>query len=150
MVSLAIAIGIVLVVVGVMKSVTGREALGLPAAIESTDPVKGSVRVPSQTRVFADLLPGYEGVFVIDDVEIPTTNLNEPEPGSEPRQPGQQVTLPPNTIYEAGNATLTFVPSDEALIKSFREGRHTVTLIFWKTIEGRGRAQTYSWDFNVF
>ncbi len=148
--SLVIAAGIVLVAMGFLRSVTGREAEGLPDAIERLDPVKNAVRVPAQTRVFADLLVGYEGVFVIDGVEVPSINLNEPEPGLQPGRPGQQVTLPPETIYEPGNATLTFVPSDDALVKKFVEGPHSVELIFWKTVEGRARAQSYTWTFNVF
>lgn len=147
--SAVIALGLVLVGLGFLRSVTGREAQGLPAAIESIEPVKGAVRVPAQTRVFVDLQAGYEGVLVIDGVEIPTTNINEPT-GSTPTEPGQQVSLPPNTIYEPGNATLTFVPSDEALVSKFVQGVHTVRVIYWKTTEGRARAQSFTWDFTVF
>lgn len=147
--SAVIAVGLVLVGVGFLRSVTGREAQDLPAAIERIEPVKGAVGVPAQTRVFVDLQTGYEGVLVIDGIEIPTTNLNE-STGSVPVQPGQQVTLPPNTIYEPGNATLTFVPSDEALVGKFVQGVHTVRVIYWKTTEGRARAQSYTWDFTVF
>jgi hypothetical protein len=147
--SLVIALGIVLVVFGFLRSVTGREAQGLPDAIESLDPVKGAVRVPAQTRVFVDLQAGYEGVLVIDGVEIPTTNLNAPS-DTTPTKPGQQVTLPPNTIYEPGNATLTFVPNEDALVDKFVQGLHTVKVIYWKTTEGRARASSYTWDFNVF
>ena len=63
----ALASGLVLVGWGVSSSVTGREALDLPEQIESVDPIRGSVRVPAQSKVFVDLLPGYTGVLVIAD-----------------------------------------------------------------------------------
>ncbi len=68
--SLVIAGGIVMVILGFMASVTGRKALALPTTIENIDPVRGAVRVPSQTEVFVDLLAGYTGVLVIDGIEL--------------------------------------------------------------------------------
>jgi hypothetical protein len=151
--SLVIAGGIVMVVLGFMSSVTGRKALALPPTIEDIDPVRGAVRVPAQTEVFVDLLAGYTGVLVIDGVELETVDPNDPNDPNAPAPvaPGQQVTLPPTTIYERGNATLTFVPSNRAKIESFAQGTHTATVIFWKIIGGsRQRSSTYTWTFSVF
>jgi hypothetical protein len=151
--SLVIAGGLVMVVLGFMSSVTGRKALALPATIENIDPVRGAVRVPSQTEVFVDLLPGYTGVLVIDGVELQTVDPNDPNDPQRPAAvaPGQQVSLPPTTIYERGNATLTFVPSKGARIESFIQGSHTATVIFWKIVGGsRQRSSTYTWTFSVF
>jgi hypothetical protein len=146
--SLVIAGGLVLVILGFMSSVTGRKALALPATIENIDPVRGAVRVPAQTEVFVDLLAGYTGVLVIDGIELETVDQSEI---SSPNQvPGQQVTLPPTTIYEKGNATLTFVPTKGAKIESFTQGTHTATVIYWKLIESRLRSQSYTWTFSVF
>ena len=151
--SLVIAGGIVMVVLGFMSSVTGRKALALPPTIEDIDPVRGAVRVPAQTEVFVDLLAGYTGVLVIDGVELETVDPNDPNDPNAPAPvaAGQQVTLPPTTIYERGNATLTFVPSKRAKIESFAQGTHTATVIFWKIIGGsRQRSSTYTWTFSVF
>ena len=116
-----------LVILGFMSSVTGRKALALPPTIENIDPVRGAVRVPAQTEVFVDLLAGYTGVLVIDDIELET--VDQSELGVSANQvPGQQVTLPPTTIYEKGNATLTFVPTKGAKIESFTQGTHTATV----------------------
>ncbi len=146
--SLVIAGGLVLVILGFMSSVTGRKALALPATIENIDPVRGAVRVPAQTQVFVDLLTGYTGVLVIDGVELETVDQSEL---SSPNQvPGQQVSLPPTTIYEKGNATLTFVPTKGAKIESFTQGTHTATVIYWKLSESRLRSQSYTWTFSVF
>ncbi|HEX3089242.1 MAG TPA: hypothetical protein VHQ23_11340 [Ilumatobacteraceae bacterium] len=144
--SLVIAVGLVMVVLGFQSSVTGRKALALPATIEDVDPVRGAVGVPSQTEVFVDLLAGYTGVLVIDGIELKTVDPNDLKEGPG----GEQVNLPPTTIYERGNATLTFVPTEGAPIESFKQGAHTVTVIYWKVLESRLRSQTYTWTFSVF
>jgi hypothetical protein len=151
---MVIAAGIVLVVIGFRSSVTGRKALLLPPTIESIDPVRGAVRVPAQTRVFVDLLAGYTGVLVIDGIELKTVDPNDlstNDGGSAPAVvPGQQVSLPPTTIYERGNATLTFVPTEGAPIEEFEQGSHTVTVIYWKILESRAKSLSYTWTFSVF
>jgi hypothetical protein len=146
--SFVIAAGLTMVILGFQASVTGRKALALPATIEDIDPVRGAVRVPAQTEVFVDLLPGYTGVLVIDGVELETVDRSEL--GAADQVPGQQVSLPAKTIYEKGNATLTFVPAEGAAIESFTQGTHTATVIFWKVLESRQRSQSYTWTFSVF
>ena len=152
--SMVIAAGIVLVIIGFRSSVTGRKALLLPPTIESIDPVRGAVRVPAQTRVFVDLLSGYTGVLVIDGIELKTVDPNDlatNDGGTAPAVvPGQQVSLPPTTIYERGNATLTFVPTEGAPIEEFEQGSHTVTVIYWKVLESRAKSLSYTWTFSVF
>jgi len=152
--SMVIAAGIVLVIIGFRSSVTGRKALLLPPTIESIDPVRGAVRVPAQTRVFVDLLAGYTGVLVIDGIELKTVDPNDlstNDGGSAPAVvPGQQVSLPPTTIYERGNATLTFVPTEGAPIEEFEQGSHTVTVIYWKILESRAKSLSYTWTFSDF
>ena len=79
----------------------------------------------------------YEIIYqVIEDVQNAT--------------PGKQVTLPPTTIYEPGNATLTFDPSENAAITDFSQGVHVVTLLYWPLLEGRGSARSFAWTFEVF
>lgn len=146
--SLVIAGGLVMVILGFMSSVTGRKALALPPTIENIDPVRGAVRVPAQTQVFVDLLSGYTGVLIIDDIELETVDQNQLSSANQ--VPGAQVSLPPTTIYEKGNATLTFVPSKGAAIESFTQGPHTATVVFWKVLESRLRSQSYTWTFSVF
>jgi len=151
--SMIIAAGLVLVIIGFRSSVTGRKALALPPTIEEVDPVRGAVRVPAQTEVFADLVAGYTGVFVIDGIELKTVDPNDlsSDNGSTPNVvPGQQVSLPATTIYERGNATLTFVPTKGAPIESFSQGSHTVTVIYWKILESRAESRSYTWTFSVF
>jgi hypothetical protein len=148
LVSLVIAVCLFAMVYAAASAVTGRDALGLPDTIEKIDPVPAAVRVPSQTSVFVDLLPGYEGVLIVDGLELPTVNIEDLQDVAN--KPGQQITLPPTTIYEPGNATLTFDPAEGAEIESFSQGEHIVKVIYWKIIEGRNTARSFTWTFNVF
>lgn len=128
-------------------AVTGNEGAHLPKYIERIEPVAGATQTPAQASVLVDLVAGYEGVLVIDGLELETINLGELR---DETTPGQQVTLPPTAVYEPGNATLSFDPSPDSLISSFSQGMHTVQVIFWETVEGRGSARSYSWSFEVF
>jgi hypothetical protein len=145
--SAGIAVGLVLVGLGLYVSVTGDEAAHLPDAIEEVEPVPDAVQVLSQTSVFVDLLTDYTGVLVIDGVEIETIDLSEID--SSAVEPGQQVDIPPATVYEPGNATLTYTPTEGAPIETFETGLHHVQLIYWRVEEGRSRAGLYAWTFNV-
>jgi hypothetical protein len=143
--SLVIGVGLVLIVSGFRSSVTGRKALALPATIENIDPVRGAVGVPAQTEVFVDLLPGYTGELIIDDIRLQTTDIR-----SIPVTPGQQVTLPATVIYDDARATLTFIPTPDAAITSFTQGTHTAKVIYWKAVDGPTKARSYTWTFSVF
>lgn len=146
--SLVIAVGLVLIGRGMAVSLTGDDRAKLPATIEEIEPYPEAVQVLSQSRVFVDLESGYTGVLVIDGVELPTVNIDDVNEQFE-AEPGQQIQLPATTIFEPGNFTLTFVPSDDALVKKFDTGLHTAQVIYWKIIEGRQRPLSYSWTFNV-
>lgn len=145
-VSLVIAGCFVAIGYAVSLAVTGREGQGLPAAIESIDPVRSARQVPSQTAVVVDLIDGYTGVLVIDGLELETVNIEDVQSAT----PGKQVTLPPTTIYEPGNATLTYDPTENSAIPSFEQGVHLVTLLYWPVLEGRASARTFAWTFEVF
>lgn len=142
-----LGLGSLLVVRGLLTGITGDDRAPLPPLIESVDPVPESVQVLSQSSVFVDLATGHTGVLVIDGVELETVDLDElVQPDASP---GQQVDLPPVTIYEPGNATLTFTPNAAAPISQFSEGRHTAEVIYWRIEDGRQRARTFSWTFDV-
>jgi hypothetical protein len=146
--SLVIAIGLVIVGRGLAVSLTGDARAKLPDTIENIEPYPEAVQVLSQSRVFVDLETGYTGVLVIDGVELPTINIDDVDQQFE-AEPGQQIELPATTIFEPGNYTLTFVPSDDALVKKFDTGLHQAQVIYWKIIEGRQHPLSYRWSFNV-
>lgn len=143
--SFLIALGAVVVVFGVLRGLTGEARTNLPALIQSVDPLPGAQTVPDQTRIFVDLQAGYTGVLVIDDLELPTEPLSSLAPA-----PGQQARIPLTTIYEEGNATLTYQPTPGAPIESLRQGVHTVKVLYWEVTEGRSAARTFQWSFTVF
>ena len=143
--SAIIAVGATLVVWGLSSADTS-QAKQLPDTIEILDPVRSAVGVPAQTRVFVDLAAGYTGVLVIDGIEPEVIDLDDVPHGEN----GEQATLPPMTIYESGNATLTYQPSEGAPIEKFAQGQHTVTVIYWPVTESRAQASTFTWTFQVF
>jgi hypothetical protein len=145
--SAGIAVGLVLVGLGVIVSVTGDEATDLPDQIEGIAPVPDAVQVLSQSSVFVDLVTSYTGVLVIDGIELETIDLSDI--GSNTIEPGQQVDIPPVTVYEPGNATLSYTPSEGAPIETFESGLHRVQVIYWPIEEDRSRASLYTWTFNV-
>lgn len=147
LVSFVVAVGLMLVIRGVLAGVTGEERSQLPDEIERVDPVPDAVRVLNQTSVFVDLAEGYTGRLVLDGQEIETISIDAI--GNERVQPGQQVALPPATIYEPGNATLTFTPSAGAPVEEFDEGVHEATLVYWRIDDGPSRARSYTWTFNT-
>ena len=148
LVSLLIAACVVGIGYALSGAVTGTDAMNLPDEVEKVEPVPGGgAGLPAQTSVFVDLLPGYSGVLVIDGLELETVNIEDLQ---DRTKPGKQIELPPTTIYEPGNATLTFDPVEDSLIPSFTQGEHRVQVIYWKVTEGRGKARSYTWTFKVF
>jgi hypothetical protein len=151
--SLVIAGGLVLVVAGVRASVTGDEQQNLPEAIQQIEPVRDATQVPNQSKVFVDLVTGYEAALVIDGIELPTVSFDdaaaETPPGGTVGNGAPQLVLPPGAVFEPGNVTLTFNPGDDQLITEFSSGPHTATVLYWKIEDGRNAARTFSWTFYV-
>ena len=145
--SLAIAVGLVLIVVALAQAVTGDETAQLPSAIESITPAPDAVQVLQQTQVVVDLAEGHEGELTVDGVALTTVRLDEL--AAVDVEPGEQVEVPPGAVFEPGNATLTFTPGEGAPIEHFDPGAHTVSVVYWKTVDGRDTARTYTWTFEV-
>lgn len=144
---LVLALGVALLVSGVLGGVTGDERAGLPDAVESVNPVPEATQALSQSSVFVDLLPEHYGTLTIDGIEIETASLADIV--IAPADDGMQVELPQVTIYEPGNATLTYTPSDGAPIEQFTTGEHTVKLTYWPLMDGPSKARTFTWTFDV-
>jgi hypothetical protein len=144
-VSFLVAAGLVLIVSGFLASRTGREAQGLPDEIEIVNPGRGD-RVLRQTPLTVNLADGYQGVLIVDGIELP---VQEIEPVN-PADPGAVVNSGITDVrFDPGSNTLTFQPQEGALIERFEEGQHTVTVVFWKQTESRERSFSYTWSFQV-
>jgi hypothetical protein len=44
---------------------------------------------------------------------------------------------------------LTFTPGVAAPITEFVDGEHTVEVVYWRVEDGRQRARSFTWTFNV-
>lgn len=142
-----IAIGLLLVVIGLNVGTTGRDALRYPDAIIDISPAPNDRQVLAQTEIIVDLVDGYEAVMVLDGIELPVTRLEDV--AGRGVEPGQQVQLPPTAIYDQGNSLIRFAPREGAPIERYRVGVHEVKVIFWKIELGRTAARSYSWSFEV-
>ena len=87
--------------------------------------------------------------LTIDGVAIPTTDLDAYLQGAGSPTPGQQIELPPTAIYDQANATITFQPTDEAVITELRQGLHVATVTYWKLTEGEDHSDSFTWQFQV-
>lgn len=145
--SLVVALCVVAIFFALDMAVTGDEGNALPDAIERIDPVRGATQIPQQTQVFVDLAEGYTGVLIVDGLELETVNLDDLR---QQARPGQQIEIPATTIYEQGNATLTFDPVEGSSIERFEQGEHILQVVYWKITEGREKASSFSWTFQVF
>ncbi len=146
--SLAIAFGVVLIVFGLMRSVTGDEVTNLPDEIEAIDPVPDAVQVPAQTEVVVDLTAGYAGRLQIDGADLDTVDVGALR--SDDIEPGAQVDVPPGkVVYDPGSATLRFTPAPDTAIERFGPGNHTVRVTFWPVELGPDHARDYTWTFHV-
>jgi len=147
---LVIAAGLMLIVFGVTTAITGTDGIDRPEAIESVQPVENAVQVLQQDQIIVDLQAGYEARLVVDGVELPTTIIGQSDVDPNVQaEPGQQVDLPTTAVFDPGNAVISFQPVEGALIESFSQGEHEVTVFFWRIEEGPDQARAYTWTFNV-
>ena len=145
--SLAIAVGVVLIAVGLLRSVSGDEVTQLPDAIDGITPAPDAEQVLQQTQVVVDLAEGFEAELTVDGVALQTIRLDELAPVDI--EPGEQIEVPPGAVFEPGNGTLTFTPAEGTAIETFDPGSHTVTVTYWRSSDGRDTARSYGWTFEV-
>ena len=146
--SATIAIGVVLIYFGFSLAQTGDEGSNLPSAIERLSPADDD-RVLRQSEIVIDFIDGFTGALTIDGIEIETSRLDELMSNGNTPDPGEQVELPPNAIFDPGNYTLKFLPTDGAVIEEFNQGVHRATVRYWPLVEGETKARIYSWEFSV-
>ena len=147
--SVGVAFGLVLIVMGFQSATTGREAQNIPAAIEEMSPGPGD-QVVQQAQISVDFIAGYEARLVIDDIALDTTRLDElSSEGNKALDPGAQVEIPPTAIFDPGNYIISFTPQSGAPIELFTQGTHTATVIYWKMTDGKQKARSFSWKFDA-
>ena len=147
-ISVSLALGAVMIIFGFSAAQTGDEALNLPSAIEHLSPGNND-RVLRQSEIVVDFIDGFTGTLTIDGIEIETSRLDELTSSGSAPKPGEQVELPPNAIFDPGNYTLKFLPTDGAVIDEFAQGTHQAQVRYWLMVDGETKARTYSWQFSV-
>lgn len=131
--SAMVAIALGLIVFGFASAETGDADVRFSdAAIERVTP-KPATLVLRQSQVGIDLAPGYEGLLVIDRVQLPPDQL-----ATDDAQ---------NTVY--------FSPRPGTEIEEFAPGPHTITACYWKIADrdrvdnNCDRAAVFTWSFKV-
>lgn len=147
-VSASVAVGLVLIAMGLGSGATGRDAQRLPDVIERMAPGPGD-QVLQQSQIMVDFIEGYEASLVVDGIALETTRLDELSTNGAQPQPGAQVEIPPTAIYDPGNYTISFLPQEGAPITTLTQGMHTATVNFWKVVEGPAKARSFSWEFEA-
>ena len=147
LISAGLALGLMMIILGLMSATTGRDALGYPDQIVGVSPAPNDRQVLSQTEISVDLIDGYEAELILDGISIPTTRLEDASP--QDVKPGQQIELPKTAIYDQGNSLIRFEPTEGAAVEKYDVGVHRVTVLFWKIEEGRNTARSFSWSFEV-
>jgi len=148
--SLVIASGLALIAFGFTTALTGDEGIDRPEAIESVRPNEGAVQVLQQDRIVVDLQAGYEARLIVDGIDVPTARIGETDVDpSQAAEPGQQIELPTTAVFDPGNATISFQPVEGAVIESFSQGLHEVTVVYWLIEDGPAQSRLYSWEFEV-
>lgn len=149
LVSAGIAVGLILIGMGLQSATTGRDAQNIPAAIEEMSPGPGD-QVVQQAQISVDLVEGYEASLEIDGIALETTRLDElSAEGNNSLEPGAQVEIPPTAIYDPGNYIISFTPQEGAPIEVFGQGVHTATVTYWKIIDGKAKARSFTWEFEA-
>ena len=147
-VSLVVAAGLVLIILGFNSADTGREAQRIPDEIESISPGPGD-QVLVQSQIFVDFVEGYDAELTVDGIVLETTRLDELTSGGAQPKPGAQVEVPATAIYDPGNFTISYLPQEGGAIESFAQGMHTASVRFWKITEGPSKSLTFSWEFET-
>jgi hypothetical protein len=135
--SVFIAGALALIVYGFASAQTGDQAVEISdKAIERVIPSPGSL-VLRQSQVGADLAPGYRGLLIIDGNEIPTYDVGGSNSSAFDAQ------------FDPAQNTVLFLPREGATVSQFAPGEHHITVVYWKIIETRDQATTFSWTFSV-
>lgn len=95
--------------------------------LEGVTPVNTAEAQFNRTRVIADLADGYQGTLKIDDVSIPTNQLEQAD----------------------GLNRLMFVPGDGKVIGQLRPRENCAEVTYWPLGQSPAEGQSYRWCFNV-
>ena len=145
---MGIAVGLVLIGLGMRIGLTGRDASNLPEAIESISPGNGD-EILRQAQVIVDFAEGYTAILTIDGIELPTTRLDELTANGASPQPGAQVELPPTAIFDPGSYIISYQPQTGAPIEEFAQGNHIASVRYWNIQDGEETARIYNWNFST-
>ena len=144
--SLVIAVGLVLVVIGIARRSPATRRPSCPTTIESVEPVPDGVQVLPQTSVFVDLDPATRRA------RRSTASSSRPSTSTSSTRatpsPASRSTADRHRL-RARQRHAHFTPSEGAPIETFEPASTGCTVIYWQPEEGRAPRRSFTWTFNV-
>ncbi len=125
-VSLLLALAVAVLYIGVVSSVDRKTEITNSQNVVAVLPQSDSA-VLRQTRIFAELKPGYTGILIVDGIEIPEDQLDRLE----------------------GINTVGFTPGAGTEIVELTPGRRCATVVYWRVEASRSNAESYEWCWQV-
>jgi hypothetical protein len=111
-----------------------------PAVVHQT-PGPGD-RVLRQTEVGAELKPGYDGRIIVNGQEVPEDQMEGSlDPNS---REAKDFGVRPNNRNK-----VFFQPGPGKIIDTFSGREVTITIRFWREIDGPAKARTITWQFSI-
>ena len=125
-ISILLAIAVVGIVFGFQMAVETEEPVRV-GAVQRVFPPQGQAMLKQDT-IYADLSFPYTGSLVIDEIEIPDTQLKR---------------------IQVGDATrLSYTPAPNSATGSLEAGKHHAVVSYWLP-DRPAEVSGYSWDFNI-
>jgi hypothetical protein len=127
---IVISVLLAVAVVGIVFAFQMHEETEEPVRVGTVQQVfpKPGQAMLKQDTIFADLAFPYTGKIVIDEVEIPDTQIKR---------------------IQVGDATrLSYTPAPDSATGSLEAGRHHAVVSYWLP-ERPSEISGYSWDFDI-
>ena len=125
-VSIVLAAAFAAIYVGFISAQDPEPTIARPSNVVSFSPGEGETAL-RQSRIHAELKPGYVGILVIDGIEIPEDQLEHLE----------------------GSNHVGFTPGEGTDIEELKPGRRCATVVFWEPELGRATAESFGWCWQV-
>lgn len=124
--SVLLAMAVVGIVFGFQMAVETEEPVRI-GAVQGVFPPQGQAMLKQDT-IYADLSFPYTGSLVIDEIEIPDTQLKR---------------------IQVGDATrLSYTPAPNSATGSLEAGKHHAVVSYWLP-DRPAEVSGYSWDFTI-
>lgn len=154
-ISAGLAVGGAMIIGAFAIGKTGGDAQNLPLALEAISPGPGA-QVERQTEIVADLAPGFDGLLVINGIEIPADQYTFDSGLNQVIFPCRPSDIPAAALGAEANNASEARPACSRGLEGAEEfevptGNVSVAVEYWPITRGRGEAsKVYFWTFRTY